>query len=244
MALFKRVLFIAFAAVFPAYLAFYLTFPDCFPAFSSTPSTRPVLVIDAGHGGEDGGAISPSGVLESHLNLAIAKRADLLCGLFGAPSVMLRQQDISLHDPKANTLREKKVSDLHNRVELVMQQGNGVLLSIHQNSFPSEKYSGAQVFFAPTKGSQSLAEAMQITLRTVVEPSNSRQAAAISKSVYLLNHVSCPAILIECGFLTNPTEERKLQDSNYQTKLAAAILGCWLQYSNGQIYLDRDEGTA
>ncbi len=231
MSIFKRVVFIVFVAVFPVSVALQLLFPDGYPVFSPLETIRPVLIIDAGHGGEDGGAISVSGISESHLNLAIARRVDLTLGLFGAPSVMLRQQDISLHDPQAKSLREKKVSDLHNRVELVLQQPNGVLLSIHQNSFPSDKYSGAQVFFAPTDGSKALAQAMQEALRTAVDPANNRQAAAISQSVYLMNHVTCPAILVECGFLTNPAEERRLQDPGYQTVLAAAMAGCWLKYS-------------
>ena len=202
-----------------------------------------VLVIDAGHGGEDGGAVSRSGASESHLNLAIAQRVELVLGLYGAPTTMLRQDDISLHDPHCKTLREKKVSDLHNRVKLVSQQPNGVLLSIHQNSFPSEKYSGAQVFFAPTDGSQSLANAMQTYLRSALDPTNNRQAAAIAKGVYLMNHIVCPAILVECGFLTNPIEEQRLQDAGYQTKLATAMAGGWLNYSGAKPFQDREEGS-
>lgn len=242
MTLVKRILFVICTVIFPAILAFRLVFPDYSPAFFPAPSSRPVLIIDAGHGGEDGGAISLSGISESHLNLAIAKRAEQLLGLYGAPSVMLRNQDSSLHDPQAKTLREKKVSDLHNRVELVSRQANGVLLSIHQNSFPSQKYSGAQVFFAPTEGSRPLAETMQKTLCSFADPSNNRQAAAIAKTVYLMNHIACPAVLVECGFLTNPAEEQLLQDSGYQTKLAAAMVGCWLDFSGNFPFQDREEG--
>lgn len=242
MAYLKRTIFVILVAIIPGIVAFYMFFPNHYSAFSPVFSARPVLIIDAGHGGEDGGAISLTGMRESQLNLAIAQRVDLVLGLFGAPSVMLRQQDVSLHDPQAQTLREKKVSDLHNRVDLVSQQENGVLLSIHQNSFPSEKYSGAQVFFAPTAGSQPLAEAMQQTLRTVADPLNTRQVTKIPESVYLMNHITCPAVLVECGFLTNPTEEQRLQDPAYQTKLAAAMSGCWLSCSGNLPFQDRDEG--
>lgn len=230
MSKFKQVVFVAFVAVFPILVALNLIVPSGYPVFLPEKPSQPVLIIDAGHGGEDGGAISLSGVSESQLNLAIAQRVDLVMGLYGAPSVMLRQADISLHSPQSHTLREKKVSDLHNRVKLVSQQQNGVLLSIHQNSFPSGKYSGAQVFYAPTHGSRQLAEAMQGALRVAADPLNTRQVAAIAKSVYLMNHIDCPAILVECGFLTNPAEERQLQDSGYQSKLAAAMAGCWLNY--------------
>lgn len=230
MSKFKQVVFVAFVAVFPILVALNLIVPSGYPVFLPEKPSQPVLIIDAGHGGEDGGAISLSGVPESQLNLAIAQRVDLVMGLYGAPSVMLRQTDISLHNAQSHTLREKKVSDLHNRVKLVAQQPNGVLLSIHQNSFPSGKYSGAQVFYASTQGSRQLAEAMQGTLRVAADPLNTRQVAAIAKSVYLMNHIDCPAILVECGFLTNPAEERQLQDSGYQRKLAAAMAGCWLNY--------------
>lgn len=244
MPLCKRIVFAVLVVILPAVLAFNLVFLQFYPAFSPLDPLRPVLVIDAGHGGEDGGAISLSGIPESHLNLAIARRVDLILGLYGAPAVMLRRQDVSLHDASAKTLREKKVSDLHNRVELVSQQQNGVLLSIHQNSFPSSKYSGAQVFFAPTAGSKPLASALQEVLRSAADPANSRRASAIAQSVYLMNHVACPAVLVECGFLTNPAEERLLQDANYQTKLAAAMSGCWLNYSGTLLFQDRDEGIS
>ena len=239
---FKRILFVIFVAIFPVAVAFQLVFPNGRPVFLPAQTHGPVLIIDAGHGGEDGGAISRSGVLESHLNLAIAQRLELILGLFATPVTMLRQEDVSLHDSHCKTLREKKVSDLHNRVKLVSQQANGVLLSIHQNSFPSERFSGAQVFFAPTDGSQALANAMQTTLRFAIDPANSRQAAAIAKGVYLMNHITCPAILVECGFLTNPAEEQRLQEAAYQTKLAAAMAGCWLNYRGTEPLQDREEG--
>ena len=199
------------------------------PAWNSD-SGMPLLIVDAGHGGEDGGAVSITGEYESRINLAIAKRLDMMLGLFGAPVLMLRQEDISLHDPDAKTLREKKVSDLHNRVAKVQEQDNAVLLSIHQNSYPSGRYSGAQVFYAPTAGSDVLAQAMQDTLRTV-DTENQRQIKLIPDTIYLMNHISCPAILVECGFLTNAREEQLLRSSQYQTGLAAAMAGCWLAFN-------------
>ncbi|MBO5340212.1 MAG: N-acetylmuramoyl-L-alanine amidase [Oscillospiraceae bacterium] len=200
------------------------------PAWS-TVSGMPLLIIDAGHGGEDGGAVSLTGEYESRINLSIAKRLDMVLGLFGAPVLMLRQEDISLHDRDAGTLREKKVSDLHNRVAKVQEQENAVLLSIHQNSYPDGRYSGAQVFYAPTAGSDALAQAMQDTLRAAVAPENQRQAKPIPDTIYLMSHISCPAILVECGFLTNVGEEQLLRDGGYQTVLAAAMAGCWLAFS-------------
>jgi len=187
-------------------------------------------VIDAGHGGEDGGAVSLSGVPESVINLAVARRLELILGLYGVNTVMLREEDISLHDGTARTLREKKVSDLHNRVDAINGIQNGVLLSIHQNSYPDARYSGAQVFYAPTSGSRELGEFVQEVLRQTLDADNDRQAKQIPDTVYLMNHVDCQAILVECGFLTNPAEELLLQTPEYQIKLAATLAGACLQY--------------
>ena len=194
-------------------------------------SGRPVLVLDAGHGGEDGGAVSLTGVPESQINLAIVQKLDLLLGLCGQSPVVLRQEDVSLHDPSADTLREKKASDLKNRVAMVEGTENGVLLSIHQNMFTDAKYHGAQVFYAPTQGSQEFAVFTQEVLRQAVDQANERQAKPIPDTVYLMNHITRPAILVECGFLSNPEEEGKLRSEGYQLQLAAALTGAWLQYS-------------
>lgn len=198
-------------------------------AFAPQRFVGQTLVIDAGHGGEDGGAVSASGVSESALNLAVAKRLDAILGFCGVPSVMLREGDVMLSDPGGATIRERKVSDLHNRVKAVNQVENAVLISIHQNSFTDSKYSGAQVFYAPTPDSQGFAERTQELLRVTLAPGNGRQAKPIPKSVYLMNHISCKAILVECGFLSNRSEDRLLQTPDYQLKLAATLAGAYLQ---------------
>jgi len=188
------------------------------------------LIIDAGHGGEDGGAVSLSGMKESVVNLAIARRMDQIMGLYGVPTVMLRMQDISLHNEDARTIREKKVSDLHNRAGIINGFEDAVLISVHQNSFQDPRYSGAHVFYAPTEGSQPLAEYTQEILRSNLDPQNDRTAARIPDSVYLMNHIQCPAILVECGFLSNRTEDQLLQTPEYQLMVAMAMSGAYLQY--------------
>ena len=190
---------------------------------ASWPEGERVWVVDPGHGGEDGGAVSVTGVPESQINLAIAKRLDALLGFYGENSYLMREEDISLHDSEAKTLREKKVSDLHNRAQLVGELEGAVLVSIHQNTFPQSKYHGTQVFFAPPQGSQALAETCQQAIHTSLQPDNSRQAKPIGDNVYLMNHVDCPAVLVECGFLSNPEEEAMLRQDGYQTKLAAVL---------------------
>ena len=199
------------------------------------PVARPVsavraapLILDAGHGGEDGGAVSVTGVPESRVNLEIVQKLRDILALYGVDPVVLREEDVSLHDPEASSLREKKRSDLKNRVRAVEAVEGGTLLSVHQNSYPGSRYRGAQVFYAPTEGSRELAERLQAALREDLQPDNDRQAKPIPESVYLMNHVSCPAVLVECGFLTNPEEEALLRDGGYQKQLAAVLAGAWL----------------
>lgn len=189
-----------------------------------------VLVIDAGHGGEDGGAVSLSGACESHINLAIALSLDEIMGLYGVNSMLLRDSDVSLHDPSAKTLREKKVSDLKNRVNTIESLDNPVLISIHQNTYTSSRYHGAQVFYANNDLSSSFAQITQETLAAQIDPSNERKPAVISDQVYLMNNISCTAILVECGFLSNPQEDLMLQEPNYQVKIAAALAGSYLSF--------------
>jgi len=224
-------------SVFSAILSFFLLIGHVYDVepqrqtMGIASGKAPILVIDAGHGGEDGGAVSPTGALESHINLAVALRLDDILGLYGVRTLPLREEDISLHDKQAQTLRQKKNSDLHNRADRVNAQEYAVLLSIHQNSYPDGRYSGAQAFYAPTDGSRELAQTIQESLRLTLDPKNGRLEKQIPDSIYLMNHISCPAVLVECGFLTNDREERLLRDSTYQTKLACALVGGYLQWS-------------
>lgn len=197
-----------------------------------------ILVIDAGHGGEDGGAVSRSGIRESDINLAIALRTEQLSALLGIPPVMVRRSDVSIHDEGCGTILQRKNSDLRNRVKLVDGTQNAVLLSIHQNHFSESKYHGAQVFFADTPGSEALAESIQQDLRTYLDQGNGRQHKK-SQKVFLMSHVSCPAVLVECGFLSNAAECEKLQQEAYQKKLAIAMLRSIVQMGNG-VFAERE----
>ena len=187
--------------------------------FSSEPSTAPIVVIDAGHGGEDGGAISVTGARESMLNLEISQRLNDLLHFLGVHTQMIRTEDISVYT-EGDTIAQKKVSDIHNRVKAVEQTPHALLVSIHQNQFSESQYRGAQVFYA--QGSQELAELLQSDLAAQVDPRNHRQCKQ-AQGIYLLEHISCPAVLIECGFLSNPAEEALLRDASYQKKLASVI---------------------
>lgn len=223
-------------SLFLVMLGFLAVFFSC---FWSPPAYRMVLrplkmedkgtfVVDPGHGGEDGGAVSAQGTVESDINLAISLRLDALLGLYGADVKLLRDSDVSLHSPDAATLREKKNSDLRNRVKAVQETPGATLVSIHQNSYPGAQVSGAQVFYGKGEGSRELAEYTQENLRQALDPENDRVAKPISDSVYLMKHIDCTAILVECGFLTNPQEEALLTSPDYQTKVAAALCGSLL----------------
>lgn len=189
-----------------------------------------LLILDPGHGGEDGGAVSPSGVLESEINLAIALKCEQLAGLFGQPVQLLRKDAASLADDEAKTLREKKRSDLQKRVDLINSASDAMVLSIHQNNFSNPIYYGAQVFYRPEERSKQWALQVQEQLRLQLDTTNDREIKEIPKEIYLMSHISCPAILVECGFLSNSKEEQLLQTEAYQCRLAVTILGASLSY--------------
>ena len=142
---------------------------------------------------------------------------------------MIRTEDVSIYSEDAQTLRQKKASDLKNRVALVNGTPGAVLISIHQNSLPSSpRVHGAQVFYAVTEQSDALAASVQQALNAGVNVSNEKQEKRIDPSIYLMKHVTCPAILVECGFLSNAQETERLQDANYQKRLAISIAAGFL----------------
>lgn len=178
-------------------------------------------VIDAGHGGIDGGATSCTGVLESNLNLQIALRLDDMMHLLGLDTVMVRTTDISVYT-QGTTIAAQKVSDLKERVRIINETPNAILVSIHQNTFSDSRYDGAQVFYAPDEDSKDLATAMQGALIQNLNPGSNR-APKTSNGIYLMQHIQRCGILIECGFLSNPEEEAKLRSDAYQKSLCAVI---------------------
>lgn len=186
------------------------------------------LILDAGHGGEDGGASTAAGDKESDINLAIAQKARALMTFLGVEPLLSRETDISLHSSGAETIRQKKVSDLKNRVALIEDTPNAMLLSIHQNYFTDPRYNGSQVFFNSDDISRQWGEAAQEVLRQVLSPDNDRKAKPMPDGIYLFDHVSCPAILVECGFLSNGEEAALLLTDTYQRKVAMALAGAYL----------------
>lgn len=187
-----------------------------------------IIVIDPGHGGVDGGAISCTGIPESRFNLDISLGLRDLFHFLGYETRMIRTEDISVYR-EGDTIARKKMSDLKERVKMVGDTEKAVLLSIHQNHFPDDRYSGAQVFYADTQGSQALAKALQKSFVTHLNPGSRRQEKKCS-GIYLMEHVQCPAVLIECGFLSNPREEAKLRSKEYQQQLSCVIAATVAEY--------------
>lgn len=206
------------------------------PVFNpvSQDNTSGYYIIDAGHGGEDGGAVAADGTIESDINLAIAQRVEDVLAFLGKNTLMTRSDEQAVYSEGAVTLREKKRSDLKNRVEMINEYEDVVLISIHQNSLPSTpSVHGAQVFYNTIDGADQLAEQVQQSLNQSVNIGNEKTQKAIDSTIYLMRQVNCPAILVECGFLSNPSETKELQDSAYQTKLAVAITAGVLNQENG-----------
>ena len=226
-------LFFCFLAVFAA--ALWMGHRPGIPVFAALEEDPPAtVVIDPGHGGEDGGAVSPEGVAESQINLAVALRVNDLLRFAGQRTAMTRTEDVSIHT-EGDTIRARKASDIRSRVALVNGMDHAILLSIHQNSLPSSTVThGAQVFWNAEEGAEDLAKVVQDSLNRCVNVGNEKHPKPIPATIYLMSHAEAPAILVECGFLSNAEETVCLQEPSYQTKLAAAIAAGYLRRLAGE----------
>lgn len=199
---------------------------------SDSLEQQPMIVIDAGHGGEDGGA-EVDGVLEKDINLSIAGKLSEILRLCGCRVTEIRDEDISVYDSNAQTLREKKVSDLKRRVEIANESDNNILVSIHQNKFDNSAYSGAQLFYSSNHDdSRVLAESIRGAITSLLQKDNTRELKPAGSDIYLLDHAEVPAVIVECGFLSNQEERSKLMDDDYQSEMAYAVAMGVLEYIN------------
>jgi N-acetylmuramoyl-L-alanine amidase len=190
---------------------------------SSATSSRKTLILDAGHGGEDGGAVTAAGDCESQINLDIVRKTEQLLAFLGVDTKLTRQDEASL-STSGSTVRERKMSDLKNRADLINETSNAMLISVHQNYFTDPRYSGAQVFYAQNDLCCQWGEYTQEMLRQVLNADNRRAAKPISSDLYLFKQVSCPTLLVECGFLREPFG-RKLDDG--KGKDPVLLHGMW-----------------
>ncbi len=201
-----------------------------FPAVETgTAGTSFIFVIDAGHGGRDGGA-SAGEILEKDLNLSIAMTLGGLLTENGYSVVYTRTEDKLLSTDEDRKAGIAKINDLKNRVSFAMAQENPIFVSIHMNSFGDGKYSGLQVFYSENNAeSRILAENIRSEVKTAVQPTNERKIKP-GKDIYVLEHISCPAVLIECGFMSNTEELSKLSEKEYQKQLSFAIYCGMIEY--------------
>ena len=191
----------------------------------------PTIVIDAGHGGEDGGASTYGGAPEKELNLLIANDLYAMLEAVGVPVIMTRTEDILLYDKNSDYKGHKKSMDLANRLKIARDAGDPILISIHMNAFPEKQYSGLQVYYSKNSpDSATLAKAVQELNKTVLSPDNNRKTKPAGSNIYLLDRFENEAILIECGFLSNDKERERLNTEKYRKELAACFFAAIMQY--------------
>ena len=233
-------------------LLFYLFFTSLFLIFSflliftvsyvskaREASLRPsllystVVVIDPGHGGEDSGAIGVNGALEKDVNLEMSKRLCSILSNRGITCILTRSTDTLLYDKSSDYQGQKKKLDMEERLRIVRSYRSAVFISIHQNSFPSEKYSGFAVYYSPNhQDSYLLAKGLEEGVRSALQNENDRVAKPSDGNIYLLDQLNSPAVLLECGFLSNREECAALCSEEYQAKLCLIFADCIEEYIN------------
>ncbi|MDE6132068.1 MAG: N-acetylmuramoyl-L-alanine amidase [Oscillospiraceae bacterium] len=191
---------------------------------SIVASETPIIVLDAGHGGMDGGCSTADGKTEKGINLNILLSVRDMGRLFGYDVDVTRDKDVSIHDKGVTGIRNQKVSDMENRLELFNKYPNAVCISIHQNTFSDPIYSGAQMFYSDKNpASEQLAGVMQRKFVDNLQPNNQRETKLCGSELYLCYYCNNPAVMVECGFLSNPDEAAKLTDKSYQQKIAFTV---------------------
>ena len=184
---------------------------------SAKATQRYTVIIDAGHGGFDGGA-APDGTLEKDLNLSVALKLDSVLKIMGYDTVLVRDTDVSTADDKG-TERSQKVSDIKARLRLTEKYKDALFVSIHMNKYTSPQPHGAQVFYSQVDGSKELAECIQRSITAGVQTDNKRVVKKTTKDIYLLYHAVIPSVIAECGFISNPDDLLKLKSDEYQLKM-------------------------
>lgn len=187
---------------------------------------KKTIILDPGHGGEDGGAVGDNKIIEKNINLNISLKLRDFLEAAGYNIIMTRDKDISIYDSDAKSTREKKRSDLHNRMEIIKSNSNPdtIFVSIHQNKFPNPKYFGTQIFYSKNDpNSQNLATSIKNSVTNLLQPENTRETKPADKNIFLLRNAQIPAVVVECGFISNPDEAQKLMNSSYQKNMAFSI---------------------
>ncbi len=197
--------------------------------------TLPVIIIDAGHGGEDGGAVGIDGTYEKDINLQIALKVNDILSLFGYETHLIRTTDTAIHT-SGNTIRERKVSDIRNRTDTMNLYENCIYLSIHQNKYGDSKIWGTQTFYsANCDESREIAQLIQNAVKSQLQPNNKRQIKKSGTDIYVLYNATKPAVMVECGFVSNPSELNQLKDNSYQNNMALSIATGIINYNISEV---------
>ncbi len=230
-------LYLVFSIFFCALLVLFIylgayIYPKDTPLQASEPKDKEVtVIIDAGHGGEDCGAIGKNGIYEKDINLNIALCMYEILSANGVNSILTRNEDVLLYDKNSDYKGHKKEQDLLTRRRIAEQYENAIFISIHMNAFPEEKYSGLQVYFSKNhQASELIAKDIQELTKSILMPNNTRKAKAAGTNIYLLDRLNCPSVLVECGFLSNELECKKLSSEEYQKQMALCLSVSVMEY--------------
>ncbi len=212
------------------FIAKLYTFTDSYEQAVAILNDKKVIVLDAGHGGEDPGAIGVSGVYEKDLNLQITKEIGRILSDCGYAVVYTRTTDKLLYNEDENIYGFRKSYDLKNRCRIAAEYENSIFVSIHMNSYKNEKYQGSQIYYS-TNNSESLklATTIQDNIKTNLQPNNTRTVKK-GENIYILENIQNTAVLIECGFLSNEEECLKLSEKEYQKRLSLSIVYGIIKY--------------
>lgn len=195
----------------------------------------PIIIIDAGHGGEDGGAVANDGTVEKDLNLKIALKLNDILSVMGYKTHLIRTTDTAIHT-SGETIRQRKISDIKNRFAIMNKYDDCLYISIHQNKFNDTSVHGAQTFYSPNNSeSKFLADYIQKSISSHLQKENRRVIKKSGTDIYLLYNATKPTVMVECGFVSNDNELKKLKDNNYQNKMAISIALGIINYNVSEV---------
>ena len=226
----KLLIFFLFATILLGALVIFLgafhlpLFPSKSASAEGSPAHYTTVILDAGHGGEDGGTLGANGILEKDVNLEICK---ILCDMLranGIDVIMTREDDRLLYDHNVDYKGRKKKLDLAARLAVTESTPDAIFVSIHMNSFPDPKYRGMQVFYSPNHSDSAvLADTIRQMNIDHLQPDNKRQTKMATSAINLLHNAKCPAVLVECGFLSNPEDAELFRDDDYKQRVAFVL---------------------
>ena len=226
----KRITFIVLSVFVSIFTFIMITEKKEMIPTVSLPVSGKTVIIDAGHGKPDEGAQSSNGTTEAETNLKIALKLQNLLEQSGCSVVLTRSDENAIYDIDSKTLKQKKISDIHNRVKIGNESSADIFVSIHLNKIPQQQYDGWQTFYnGKSEDGKKLAVSIQNSLNKAIEKENNRIAKPI-ENIYIVKHVEIPISIVECGFLSNPEEEKKLLQDEYQNRLAWGIYNGIINY--------------